>query len=146
VIDDLLVQNSEVVRFRGGYHAREMMDLIGQVDCIVIPSVWWENSPLTVQEAFMAGVPVICSNIGGLAEKVEHGVNGLHFAVGDHLHLLEQILVLAGDNELYAKLTNTRGSVKSASEMSDDMHRVYGKALGSVVLELKRSKGLRVES
>jgi len=50
---------------------------------VVVPSIWWENSPLVIQEAFAAGRPVICSDIGGMAEKVTDGVNGLHFRVGD---------------------------------------------------------------
>ena len=49
----------------------------------LLPSRWWENSPLVVQEAFTHRRPVICSGIGGLAEKVDDEVNGLHFNVGD---------------------------------------------------------------
>ena len=49
----------------------------------MVPSIWWENSPLVIQEAFLHGRPVICSDIGGMAEKVDHDVNGLHFPVGD---------------------------------------------------------------
>src|ERR1044071_6965300 len=52
-------------------------------DWVVVPSIWWENSPLVIQEAFQHGRPVICSDIGGMAEKVTHGVNGLHFRRGD---------------------------------------------------------------
>jgi len=49
------------------------------VDWVVVPSIWWENSPLVIQEAFAHGRPVICSDIGGMAEKVAHEKNGLHF-------------------------------------------------------------------
>lgn len=52
-------------------------------DCLIIPSVWYENSPLVVQEAFTAGLPVVASRIGALEEKVIEGVNGRHFAPGD---------------------------------------------------------------
>ena len=47
------------------------------------PSIWWETGPLVVGEAFQHGRPVICSDIGGMAEKVTDGVNGLHFRRGD---------------------------------------------------------------
>ncbi|MEK1927423.1 MAG: glycosyltransferase, partial [Rhizobium giardinii] len=47
------------------------------VDCTIVPSVWWENAPLVIQEAQTQGRPVIASSIGGMAEMVEHGVNGL---------------------------------------------------------------------
>ena len=61
---------------------RRFRDLMSEIDWVVVPSRWWENSPLVIQEAFMHGRPVICSDIGGMAEKVTHQVNGLHFTVG----------------------------------------------------------------
>ena len=50
---------------------------MARVDWVVVPSIWWETGPLTVLEAFQHGRPVICSDIGGMAEKVTDGVNGL---------------------------------------------------------------------
>ena len=44
---------------------------MSEIDWVVVPSRWWENSPLVIQEAFMHGRPVICSGIGGMAEKVD---------------------------------------------------------------------------
>jgi glycosyltransferase involved in cell wall biosynthesis len=67
----------------GPYPPERAGEMMAAVDWVVVPSVWWENSPLVIQEAFAAGRPVICSDIGGMAEKVEDGVNGLHFQVGD---------------------------------------------------------------
>jgi glycosyltransferase involved in cell wall biosynthesis len=57
----------------------------------VVPSVWWENSPLVIQEAFLHGRPVICADIGGMAEKVTDGVDGLHFHAGDRSSLAATI-------------------------------------------------------
>ncbi len=51
------------------------------IDWMIMPSIWWENSPIVIQEAFFHGRPIICSNIGGMAEKIADGVNGLHFRV-----------------------------------------------------------------
>jgi glycosyltransferase involved in cell wall biosynthesis len=67
----------------GPYPPERAGEMMAAVDWVVVPSVWWENSPLVIQEAFAAGRPVICSDIGGMAEKVSDGVNGLHFRVGD---------------------------------------------------------------
>jgi|GEM_PF-835099 len=67
----------------GPYPPERVGEMIAAVDWVVVPSVWWENSPLVIQEAFAAGRPVICSDVGGMAEKVTDGINGLHFRVGD---------------------------------------------------------------
>jgi glycosyltransferase involved in cell wall biosynthesis len=67
----------------GPYPPERAGEMMAAVDWVVVPSIWWENSPLVIQEAFAAGRPVICSDVGGMAEKVEDGVNGLHFRVGD---------------------------------------------------------------
>ena len=53
----------------------------------MVPSIWWENSPLVIQEAFFHRRPVICSDVGGMAEKVTDGVDGIHFRVGDAFSL-----------------------------------------------------------
>jgi glycosyltransferase involved in cell wall biosynthesis len=70
----------------------------------VVPSIWWENSPLVIQEAFMHGRPVICSDIGGMAEKVIDGVNGLHFTAGDPRSLATVLRRAASDPELWDRL------------------------------------------
>jgi glycosyltransferase involved in cell wall biosynthesis len=57
------------------------------VDWVVVPSTWWEIFGLVVSEAWMFGRPVIASDIGGLAERVEHEKNGLLFAPGSAVDL-----------------------------------------------------------
>jgi glycosyltransferase involved in cell wall biosynthesis len=71
-----------VLQWVGPYQPHEIRARMSNVDWVVIPSIWWENSPMVIQEAFVAGKPVICSDIGGMAEKVTPGVNGLHVAAG----------------------------------------------------------------
>jgi len=53
------------------------------LDLLVVPSTWWENSPLTVLEALAAGVPVVGSRTGGLPELIEDGRTGLLVTPGD---------------------------------------------------------------
>jgi glycosyltransferase involved in cell wall biosynthesis len=78
-----LLAGAEGVTDIGPYPPERAGEMMAEVDWVVVPSVWWENSPLVIQEAFAAGRPVICSDVGGMAEKVIDGVNGLHFRVGD---------------------------------------------------------------
>lgn len=76
-IDRLFDDTAPTVQRRGPYRRQDIADLITAVDCTVVPSVWWENAPLVIQEAQAQGRPVITSNIGGMAEMIENGVNGL---------------------------------------------------------------------
>ncbi len=66
---------------------------------LVLPSLWYENFPRTLVEAFGAGLPVIASRIGALAELVEDGVTGLLFEPGDAGDLA-RVLCWARDNPL----------------------------------------------
>jgi glycosyltransferase involved in cell wall biosynthesis len=62
-----------------------------QASALVLPSVCYENLPMTLVEAFAAGLPVIASGFGSLACLVEHGVTGLLFAPGDADDLARQL-------------------------------------------------------
>lgn len=57
--------------------------LLARTDVLAVPSLWFENAPLVVSEAFGAGVPVVASDIGALAEKVSDGTDGLLHPPGD---------------------------------------------------------------
>jgi glycosyltransferase involved in cell wall biosynthesis len=50
------------------------------VDWVVVPSIWWENSPMVIQEAMVHGRPLLVSDIGGMREKVKEGVTGFRVA------------------------------------------------------------------
>jgi glycosyltransferase involved in cell wall biosynthesis len=101
---DALESSGENVTFAGGYRPADVPKIMSGVDWVVVPSRWWENSPLVIQEAFMHGRPVICSDIGGMAEKVTHSVNGLHFTVGDPAHLAETIRTAVSMAGLWERL------------------------------------------
>lgn len=58
---------------------------------LVLPSIWYENFPMTLVEAMGCGLPIIASRIGALASLVEDGVTGLLFAPGDAADLAEKM-------------------------------------------------------
>jgi len=55
----------------------QVVERLQEYDLLAAPSQWLETGPIVVLEAFAAGIPVAGSNLGGIAELVEHGVNGL---------------------------------------------------------------------
>lgn len=71
------------VRLNGRYDSDQVDELMAGVDVVVMPSIWWENAPVVIREAIRNRRPVICSDIGGMREKIEHGRTGLHFPVGN---------------------------------------------------------------
>lgn len=79
------------VEFAGPYANSDVDRLMQSVHAVLVPSIWWENSPVVIQEAYAAGRPVICTGIGGMAEKVVDGVTGLHFELGDAVDLVGAI-------------------------------------------------------
>jgi glycosyltransferase involved in cell wall biosynthesis len=58
------------VILHGPYEPQRVDALMQSVDMVIVPSIWWENSPVVIQEAFRNGTKVICSDIGGMLEKV----------------------------------------------------------------------------
>jgi glycosyltransferase involved in cell wall biosynthesis len=88
----------------GPYAPSRVGELMAAVDWVAVPSTWWENSPLVIHEAFAHGRPVICSDIGGMAEKVTDGRNGLLFPVGDARALATTIRRAVETDGLWEKL------------------------------------------
>ncbi len=94
---DRLAKAGRNVRFQGAYDNNRVDALMRAVDLVLIPSIWWENSPVVIQECLRNRRPIICSNIGGMAEKVRPGLDGWHFQVGSAYDLAAQLRELAQD-------------------------------------------------
>jgi glycosyltransferase involved in cell wall biosynthesis len=94
------------VTFRGPYAHDELPKLMADLHWVVVPSIWWENSPLVIQEASFHRRPIICSDVGGMAEKVRDGVDGIHFRVGDAYSLARAIETATGSPRLWRSLSS----------------------------------------
>ncbi|MFT7486348.1 MAG: glycosyltransferase involved in cell wall biosynthesis [Candidatus Paceibacteria bacterium] len=79
----MLAQLSRRVRDCGPFEPLSAPHVLAATDCVLVPSRWMENAPLTILQARAAGVPVIASDVAGVAEVLEHGVHGLLFPAGD---------------------------------------------------------------
>jgi glycosyltransferase involved in cell wall biosynthesis len=121
----LIEATSDTVTLVGRYGHADLPRLMGNVDWVVVPSVWWENSPLVIQEAFAHGRPVICSDIGGMAEKVTHDVNGLHFGVGDPASLARTIRNAVETPGLWERLRRGIPAVYAMGEHAARLSSIY---------------------
>lgn len=79
------------IAFAGAYGAADASQVFADMDVLVTPSTWYENTPFVVLEALAAGVAVIASDLGGLSEVVRDGVNGALFRPGDADSLADAI-------------------------------------------------------
>ena len=91
------VSEHPFLSYAGPYSNSMVRELMSSCDCVLVPSTWWENSPLVIQEAYAARCPVVCSGIGGMAEKVADGISGLHFRAGDAADLLRAMSAMMDD-------------------------------------------------
>ncbi len=120
---------SPAIFFEGLIPNDEIATILSEIDVLVVPSIWFENSPLTIHEAFMAGVPVITSDIGGMADLVTDGVNGLLFAVGDSTELTKAMMKYIESENLPDQLRNGIPAVKSIEENGREMEEIYHQLL-----------------
>jgi hypothetical protein len=95
------------------------------LDVVVIPSVWYENCPNVILEAFAHRTPVIATDLGGMAEMVSHGRNGLLFRVGDAADLADQFRRLLSEPGLLPALRDGVPAVKTFADEVSEIEAVY---------------------
>jgi glycosyltransferase involved in cell wall biosynthesis len=122
---ELLEQAEANVTLVGPYQPSDLPWLMREIDWVVVSSRWWENSPLVIQEAFMQRRPVICSGIGGMAEKVTNELNGLHFSVGDADSMAAVIERAATEEGLWERLCEGIPDILTVDEHIESLTRMY---------------------
>jgi glycosyltransferase involved in cell wall biosynthesis len=114
------------VRFVGGLAPDQVGEFLQGVDCLIVPSIWYENSPLTIHEAFMSGVPVVASRMGGQVELIEPG-GGLLYEPDDPKELSEQLMRLYSEPGLVRRLGAGAPPVKSLREHIPELEDIYAR-------------------
>ncbi|MGQ0622866.1 MAG: glycosyltransferase family 4 protein [Panacagrimonas sp.] len=126
-VEQALKQVPGLIR-RPAYAPEELPELMAAIDWVVVPSIWWENSPLVIQEAFQHGRPVICADIGGMAEKVRHEVDGLHFRVSSATDLARTLQRAVTEPGLWSRLVAGITPPPSLAQVIERQVRGYGLA------------------
>jgi GT2 family glycosyltransferase/glycosyltransferase involved in cell wall biosynthesis len=119
-IDRLAVQSG--ARVHGAIPHDRVAQALASIDVLVVPSIWPENSPLVIAEAFMAGVPVVASRIGGIPEIVADGRNGLLFRPGDAADLARALDRLRREPGLLDRLREGAATTRVRS-IDDDVEQ-----------------------
>lgn len=92
------------VRHHGPIPHQKIAQAFAAIDVLVVPSVWLENAPFVIREARVARVPVVASNLGGMAEMVRHQVDGLLFEPGSADDLRRALARLTDEPGLLERL------------------------------------------
>lgn len=104
------------VEFHGRFDNSRLAEVYADIDVLIVPSIWYENSPVTIHEAFLTATPVLASDIGGMAEYVRDGVDGLQFKTGDDGDLARVIMRLLDEPELLTELGQDFLPIKTLEE------------------------------
>lgn len=118
-LEPLLQQ--EAVRVHGAVAHERVAHALRTFDVLVVPSIWPENSPLVIHEAFLAGVPVVAARIGGIPEVVDDGRNGLLFRAGDAEDLARTLMRLVHEPGL---LETLRAGIPPVRTIEEDVRLV----------------------
>jgi glycosyltransferase involved in cell wall biosynthesis len=111
--------------FHGAYDPQRVDLLMRQIDVAIVPSIWWENSPVVIQEALRNRRPVICSDIGGMAEKVRDGTDGWHFPAGNPISLSALLKHLCRNRKLVRRASATTRRPPTVREIVDAHINVF---------------------
>lgn len=117
--------NNQNIEFRGLIDNSKIAEVFTQIDALIVPSTWYENAPLTIREAHLAGTPTIVSDLGGMAESVRGGVDGLTFKAGDSESLASVMLKLIADPGSLERLRHDFPDPKTARENASELEFRY---------------------
>ena len=87
------------IEFTGHLNSQTLRKEISMTLMVIVPSVWYENSPMAILEAFAQGKPVIASRIGGIPEMVIEGETGLLFEPGNSFSLREKMSAMLSNRD-----------------------------------------------
>ena len=113
------------VRLKGRAENHEIPEILAQTDALIVPSIWFENSPITIHEAFLAQTPVITSRFGGMADLVQDDHNGILFKMGDADSLYRALLKCIEKPEYLASIRPDPLSVKTIELDAEWMEKTY---------------------
>jgi glycosyltransferase involved in cell wall biosynthesis len=118
------------IGFKGPFARGDAPSVYASIAVLVVPSVWLENSPLVIHEAFLAGIPVVGARIGGIADLITDGVNGLLYERSSPLALRRALQQLIDAPQTLASLAASVPPVKSMADDAREWESVYREVSG----------------
>ncbi len=123
------IKTDSRITFYGPFNNREISSVFSKIDVLVYPSIWYENQPIAILEALLAKIPVITSDLGGMAELVQDGVTGLLFEAGNPEDLFHKMVSLINNPQLLRRLSETPRQVKTIEKNAQEINEIYDSLL-----------------
>lgn len=117
------------IKFLGTFPNDELGSVLEEIDVLVVPSRWYENTPLVMQSALATRTPLIVTDLGGMAELVKHGENGLLFKLNDSNSLRAQLLSILKDRAMLKRMSENIKAERTVADMVDDIESVFEEVL-----------------
>ena len=125
-----IARHEPAIKFAGPYPNRSVGQVLGGLDVIVVPSVWYENRPTVIVEAHATRTPVIAAQLGGMAELIKHDENGLLFKAGDVESLAAHLQRLLDEPALLPRLRSAIQPVPDVEEETARLVSLYESLTG----------------
>lgn len=119
------IARNKNIKFMGRFDNEKVAKIFEEIDVLVAPSIWYENAPLVIQEAFAAKTPVIASNIGGIPELIKDGINGFLFNYNDIEDLYRKMNLIIENPDLIEDLKQNMRPPRNIEEDTEYMESVY---------------------
>jgi glycosyltransferase involved in cell wall biosynthesis len=117
--------NMPNIQWKGLLQPDDVHDTLENYDVLCIPSLICEMSPLVIQEAFAAGIPVLASSVSGNAEQIRHNVNGWLFDFNSTLSLREQLKKLIEKPSLIDEAKKYIPEVNGFKNVAEEYTKLY---------------------
>lgn len=114
------------IRFQGTFAKEKMHEVLESLDLLVIPSRWYENSPLVLLNALATHTPVVVSDVAGMTEFLEVGKNGYAFERGSVDDLERVLRQLVGAPDALHALSRTTHYERTPQTMAQETFAIYG--------------------
>ncbi len=113
------------ITFHGRFDNKRVGEVLADMDVLVLPSIWFENAPLTLNEAAMTGTPIIVSDRGGMLEFARANDYGRTFELGNPHSLAEVMKSLAAAPSTVQELAGNPPPIKSVRDNAEELVDVY---------------------
>lgn len=124
-----IAKNDVRIKFCGELRQENYRELMHNLDIIAVPSLWLETGPLVILEAFLAGIPVMGSNVGGIPDLVTEGVNGMLVKIGNIKAWARAIRWIYEHLQVLQEWASHIPEVRSNKEVSEEMIGIYEELL-----------------